>query len=332
MNYYCTLFNSAYLLRGTTMLISLFKNDPSAFVYILAFDKNTSLSLKKIFNKNIRIIELEEFENKSLLSVKPSRSFGEYCWTCTSWLIKFCIEFFHLPFCTYVDADLFFFNNPDKIFPKKKSFSIFITPHYYSPNYDQSSTSGIYCVQFLKIRNTNNGMECLNWWADRCIEWCFNRYEDGKFGDQKYLDDWPDRFSGTYVLGDKSVALAPWNIQQHSLVVENNFLHSIGESKKLSPVFYYHFHDIKLDQNSLVSFFSYKLNENAINLIYNTYFNELYLTKILFDKHNINGSEHYLSLISIFLKEIYRAHCEIQELPSKYSIKNRIKKYLSFFY
>jgi hypothetical protein len=60
------------------------------------------------------------------------------------------------------------------------------------------------------------GMAVLNWWRDRCIEWCYARSEEGKFGDQKYLDDWTTRFDSVHVLEHLGGGIAPWNVQQYS--------------------------------------------------------------------------------------------------------------------
>jgi hypothetical protein len=73
---------------------------------------------------------------------------------------------------------------------------VLITDHGYAPEYDQSATSGQYCVQFMTFER-DGGEPVRRWWEERCIEWCYARFEDGKFGDQKYLDDWPYRFKGT---------------------------------------------------------------------------------------------------------------------------------------
>ncbi len=166
------------------------------------------------------LIPLASFESERLLSVKESRSKGEYCWTSTPYAISYVLDNYDVKECTYLDADLYFYNSPSILLDEfdKSRKSVLITEHRYTKEYDQSSTSGIYCVQFMTFKNNFEGKKILNWWQERCIEWCFNRYEDGKFGDQKYLDDWLTRFEGSvHVLEHLGGGVAPWNVQQYDL-------------------------------------------------------------------------------------------------------------------
>jgi len=282
---YCTLFDSNYLTRGLAMYESLKKYSDNFHLYMFAFDDKSYNLLKKLNLEFATIISLKELEDKELLKIKDSRSAGEYCWTCTPSTIKYCIENYNLDACTYLDADLYFFSNPAALIEEMGEKSVLITEHRYTAQYEQSDTSGVYCVQFMTFKNDENGIKALNWWKESCNEWCYARFEDGKFGDQKYLDDWTTRFDGIHVLQNLGGGVAPWNVQQYNLLSDNFHL------------IFYHFHDYKILENDKVDLGGYKLQTNDINILYKPYLK--HLEKITEELKQIdlvndyNGIVHY---------------------------------------
>ncbi|MBU1013191.1 MAG: glycosyl transferase [Bacteroidetes bacterium] len=261
---YCTLFDRNYLTRGLAMYESLKKHSANFHLYIFAFDDQSYSLLKKLNLESITVISLNEFEDEELLKVKSDRTAAEYCWTSTSSIIKYAIETYKLNCCTYLDADLYFFSDPSVLIEEMGEKSVLITDHRYTKKYDQSAKSGIYCVQFMTFKNSQDGMKVLNWWRNACIDWCYARHEDGKFGDQKYLDDWTERFKGiVHVLENRGGGVAPWNIQQYDL------------SDKNFKLVFYHFHYFILLENNQVELGIYKLKEQDIQILYVPYIKHL---------------------------------------------------------
>lgn len=256
---YCTLFDSNYLTRGLAMYESLKKNSDNFHLYIFAFDGRSYDLLIKLNLEFVTVISLKEFEDDELLKVKRDRSPGEYCWTCTPSTIKYCIEKYSLESCTYLDADLYFFSNPAILIEEMGNKSVLITEHRYTKEYDQSDTSGIYCVQFMTFKNDTNGMKVLNWWRNSCNDWCYARFENGKFGDQKYLDDWLDKFEGVHSLKNLGGGVAPWNIQQYEL------------QKKDFQLIFYHFHNFKFIGDNKLEFGNYILRNSDLKILYKPY-------------------------------------------------------------
>lgn len=256
---YCTLFDSNYVTRGLAMYESLKKHSDNFHLFIFAFDERANILLKKLELDNVTVISLAKFEDEALLSIKSTRSAGEYCWTCTPSVIKYAIETYSLESCTYLDADLYFFANPSILIDEMGEKSVLITEHRYTLKYDQSATSGIYCVQFMVFKNSEYGMEVLNWWRDACITWCYARYEDGKFGDQKYLDDWTKRFQCVHVLKHLGGGVAPWNIQQYKY------------ESGIFDIVFYHFHGFKFLENNKIELGNYRLRESDLAFLYKPY-------------------------------------------------------------
>jgi len=290
MIYYCTLFDSNYLSRGIALYESLKIHSDSFHLYIVAFDNDAADVLTKLNLEYVTVITLSDFEDEDLLAVKPTRTKGEYCWTCTPSIILYCIEKYRLDMCTYLDSDLYFFQDPAVLVEEMKDNSVLLTLHRYTPKYDASVTSGLYCVQFMTFKNTPDGMTALRWWRAACIEWCYFRMEDGKFGDQKYLDDWPTRFKGVHVLNHIGGGVAPWNVQRYEIDILDKQLMIIEKAtNRKEPLVFYHFHGLKFCDHRKVFFNDYELSNEVIKKIYFPYVDHLEKIKVnLHDKITFN--------------------------------------------
>ena len=295
---YCTLFDSNYLTSGLDRYESLKKDSETLHINIFAFDDRSDEMLRKLLLEHITIISLSKFEDEELLRVKRGRTSSEYCWTCTPSIIKYSIENYGLDNCTYVDADIYFFSNPSLLIDEMGDKSVLITEHRYTPKYDQTKTSGKYCVQFLSFKDDINGMLVLNWWRDACLEWCYAKFEDGKFGDQGYLNDWMTRFEGVHELQNLGGGVAPWNVQQYDL------------SDKSFGLVFYHFQGYRIWSGNKISLSVYKHSDNDINLLYRPYTKHLdRITQDLLKFDNVsdyNGIvKKRFSYLRVFVRWLY---------------------------
>ncbi|MDB6169782.1 MAG: hypothetical protein JWM88_2646 [Verrucomicrobia bacterium] len=224
MNHYCTYFDRGFLIQGLALARSLAVHDPGAVLWVLALDESAADVLRKM-GSGIRVVALDalEADDPELIAAKANRSRVEYfftlspCWP--RWLLRTHPEIGRI---TYVDADTFFFSSPAAIFEAmdRASASILITAHRFPEWLKHYEQHGVFNVGVESFRNDAMGTACLDDWRRRCLEWCHDRLEEGRYADQKYLDAWPLQWGAALlVLDDPGVNLAPWNWRRHRLDV-----------------------------------------------------------------------------------------------------------------
>lgn len=275
---FCTLFDRNYFYKGLAMYNSLAANCTEDFIlWILCMDDTTYDLLKRMNLPKMRLVTLNEFESPELLEVKAGRNVAEYSWTCASNFIWFLLQKNNeLEMMIYLDADLYFFNDPKVLIDELGNDDVMITEHRYTKKYDQTLVSGKYCVQFMIFKNNPNGLAVLDWWRLACLDWCFGYLDNGRLGDQKYLDDWMTRFDCVHELQHLGGGVAPWNFQQYNFFVKDN--KAFGRVKKDGswPLVFYHFHGFYLiSPTKYLSAPSYDLSKNAQVIICEPYFKSL---------------------------------------------------------
>ncbi len=240
----CTLFDHNFLDRGLVLYESLDAVEPDFTLYVLAMDDNCLNILQAEGRDRLVIIPFEQFMNDRLEAARKDRSLKEFIWTCSGFLIKYVLENYDVHDCTYVDADMFFYSSPRVLLDDfyAASCDAGIIPHRYSRHYENAvfeKYCGKYCVEFNTFKNNENGRKILDWWVDSCARCCTSQFGADSFGDQKYLDEFEERFDGVYIYDDPGAGVAPWNVDAYRL---GDGMDVIRDSVS-SPIIFYHFHD-----------------------------------------------------------------------------------------
>ena len=300
---FCTLFDSAYLSRGLLLYDSLIKNSDDFHLYIFAFDSLAFEILGKLNLSNATIIPLKAFENQALLDIKEGRTKAEYCWTCTSSVILYVLDTFKVHSCTYIDADLYFYGSPQVLvdeIPENKS--VLITEHRYSKfaQIFEQKRAGRFCVQFITFSNTTESKSILKKWIGQCLEWCYNRYEDGKFGDQKYLDNWPLEYPLVHILRNRGGGVAPWNARQYDFSLEEDKIVGYeNRSKDFFEVIFFHFHFVRITAEGIADLGWNRLSKKVVDGFYQPYIKEMIIKEQFLEskfpeyKRIFSSSGHY---------------------------------------
>ena len=284
---FCTLFDSNYLDKGLVMYRSLKKVKRDFKMYILAMDEKCRNVLNDYNYKEIVVIPLDVFvKDNGLEEILKTRPRGEFCWTCTSFLIDYVLTEYNEEICTYVDSDLCFYSDPQCLINEMGDKTVQIVEHRYNPSISGKlvgSKSGRYCVQFNTFKNTPDSLELLRWWKEQCFESCtISAGGNNVWGDQGYLEKWGDK-PDVSVLQHPGGGVAPWNVIQYRLVTKDSAV--VLEQKstgKQFPLVFYHYHNISYIERNKVAISVYepwKEDRSLIEHLYINYLRELDKTK-----------------------------------------------------
>lgn len=243
IRHFCTYFDLYYLPRGLTLYASLREHCPEFKLWILCMDEASHAALARLALPNIALIRRSDFEqdDEGLSQARQNRSLLEYYFTCTPSLPLYIFgQAPEVDAITYLDADLYFFASPESIFAEMGDGSVAITGHRFPPVLRGHEQYGRYNVGWLSFRRDANGLACLQWWRERCNEWCYDRCEAERFADQKYLDQWPQRFAKVVELQHKGANVAPWNVGNYDVRLTDGHVW-IDEV----PLIFFHFHGLK---------------------------------------------------------------------------------------
>ena len=242
-NVFCTIISKLRVYQGIVLYRSLFYNTDQCKLYILCMDHETYSICCRMNLRNTILIGVEDIENKQLIMKKNERALNEYCWTLKPFFIEYVLKQCKPDeFVTYMDADMCFFNDPAPIYQNYGNSAVMLSEHDYFHTYaNVESACGKYNSGFIIFKNEKSALEVLQWWQDKCLEWCYDMALDGKFGDQKYLDYMAVKFQNVSSIRTPGVNVAPWNEGKHVFKIIDNKI-SVDENKLIC----YHFSGFRI--------------------------------------------------------------------------------------
>ncbi|HWL01035.1 MAG TPA: hypothetical protein VNQ52_01535 [Microbacteriaceae bacterium] len=241
---YCTFFDVGYLSRAMSLVESLRRHGDDAPVWVLALDGEVASRIAALGIDGIHVIEIAELEAAvpGLAPLKSERSRMEYYFTMTPLLIRHVMRRSEPGTAVaYLDADMWFFDDPGAVWDAMGAGSIGIIEHRYPPAIERRLAKyGRFNVGWVGFAGDERAAACLDWWSASTLEWCGDTPVDGKYADQGYLDQFPGRFDGVAILEPLGMDAAPWNSSRFPWTERAGRPYVGGD-----PLVFFHFHGVR---------------------------------------------------------------------------------------
>lgn len=268
MRTFCTIFDKKYLYQGVALYNSLKRFAGDFTLYTLCMDSTTYAVMMKMRTIDLIAINIDELITPETSLIRECTTHGQFCWACQPFICQFILDKFNVDMVTYLEADSLFFSDPEVLFEELGGASVSISPHNYSPQFDNSAGAGRFCTQFNTFRNNKAAREVLDFWKS----WC-SRYDKNApsfYPGQICLDYWPERFNCVRIIRHLGAGVAPWNIQRFKFEIINSVPHVDN-----LPIVFYHYHQYGRYKNGTHELGGYPLPKKVIDSVYKTYVSAL---------------------------------------------------------
>lgn len=242
---------------------------PSFQMDILSLTDECTARLREHAAPDLRIIAIQELIAESDFPLKQIRErartqLSRKAWI---WLLEpvSVYESIKRNQCdvAFIDADTYFFSNPQPVFDKLGNAQIGLTPHYFPAGKEhQEKSVGRYNLGFAYFRRT--AMQLCREWCERTIRYC-----PESTGAQKHLDD----LRGHAEFG-RQVNCGPWQLPECQ-----------GSPPTLDgePLVLYHFHEFRRGSGrnpttingQLFNMTNYPIHPKTLESVYEPYIAEL---------------------------------------------------------
>lgn len=146
----------------------------------------------------------------------------------------------------YLDPDISLFDSLDEISQLLDVHPIILTPHQTKPETEKDDVlanevcflkHGVYNLGFFAVRCKGQGLDFLNWYRDRLLEFCYIDFDWGLYTDQRWCDLAPVLFDELHIHRDPGCNVARWNLSQRHLYKDETGKYFVDET----PMKFFHF-------------------------------------------------------------------------------------------
>ena len=234
-----------YLPLARTLANSLKKFHPSFHFHLVLCDR--VLESFNIEEEDFDdVITIEDLEIPDLQRWLFKHSVVELCTAVKGLAFKYIIKHYQCDNVIFFDPDIAIFSPLDELINNFEDGNILITPHQLQPEKSPSAVidneicflrHGTFNLGFLGVKKSPEGIKFIDWWSNRCLDFCYSDTAYGLYTDQRWVDLVPSFFTGVKILKHPGYNVANWNLSNRNLQgdLQNKVLVN-GE-----PLCFYHF-------------------------------------------------------------------------------------------